>query len=179
MCEKKTKLLIVDDDDVYCSVLKDAFKQRGFDVQTAQDGESAQTLIQHEAVDLAVIDLRLGQTTGLSLIKQVKERNGSAKIVMLTGYASIATAVEAVKLGATQYLTKPVNVDEIIHAFEMDVADLTLQPAEQPMSVKRLEWEYMQKVLLACDGNISQAARQLGLHRRTLQRKLFKHPVKK
>ncbi len=179
MCEKKSKLLIVDDDDVYCSVLKDAFIERGFEVQTAQDRKAAEALIQHEPVDFAVIDLRLGQTTGLSLIKHVKEQNTSAKIVMLTGYASIATAVEAVKLGATQYLTKPVNVDEIMQAFEIDAADLTLQPAEQPMSIKRLEWEYMQKVLLECDGNISQAARRLGMHRRTLQRKLFKHPVKK
>ena len=97
---------------------------------------------------------------------------------MLTGYASIATAVEAIKLGATQYLTKPANADEILTAFSNPLADATISPVEKPLSVKRVEWEHMQKVLLECGGNISEAARRLNMHRRTLQRKLSKRPVR-
>lgn len=97
---------------------------------------------------------------------------------MLTGYASIATAVEAVKLGAIQYITKPANADEILAAFAQEKADSDVTPSDKPLSVKRVEWEHMQKILLDCDGNISEAARRLNMHRRTLQRKLAKRPVR-
>ncbi|MGB1702885.1 MAG: response regulator transcription factor, partial [Cycloclasticus sp.] len=111
-------------------------------------------------------------------IKHLKSKDEKTKVVMLTGYASIATAVEAVKLGAIQYITKPANADEILAAFEEKQADSDVMPSDKPLSVKRMEWEHMQKVLLECDGNISEAARRLNMHRRTLQRKLAKRPVR-
>lgn len=178
MSEHKIRLLIIDDDEVYCSVLADAFKTRGYDVAIACTEEQAIDAIEQFEPELAVVDLRLDQSSGLHLIKQLKAKDENTKIVMLTGYASIATAVEAVKLGATQYLTKPANADEILAALAQQRADSTVLPAEQPLSVRRLEWEHMQKILMECDGNISEAARRLNMHRRTLQRKLAKRPVR-
>lgn len=125
-----------------------------------------------------VVDLRLDQSSDLHLIKCIKNQDINTKVVMLTDYASIATAVEAVKLGAIQYLTKPANADEILAAFSMAAANLEVALSEQPLSVKRLEWEHLQKTLMECDGNVSEAARQLNMHRRTLQRKLSKRPVR-
>jgi len=178
MTEENKKLLIIDDDELYCSVLADAFSRRGFDVATANNESQAIDQIDEFEPELAIVDLRLEQSSGLHLIKRLKEKDENTQILMLTGYASIATAVEAVKLGATQYLTKPANADEILAAFAQTSADSNVAPAEEPLSVKRLEWEYMQKVLQECDGNISEAARRLKMHRRTLQRKLAKHPVR-
>jgi two-component system response regulator RegA len=174
----KVRLLIVDDDETYSDVLKGAFVQRGFEVEAAHDIEQATSLITSFQPEMAVVDLRLEQESGLHIIKQLKETDENTKVVMLTGYASIATAVEAVKLGAIQYITKPANVDEILTAFTQHDPNVELQPAEQPLSVKRIQWEHMQKVLLECDGNISQTARQLKMHRRTLQRMLAKRPVR-
>lgn len=178
MIEASTKLLIIDDDELYCSVLEDAFSRRGFDVATANNESQAIEQIEGFEPELAIVDLRLDQSSGLHLIKRLKEKDENTKILMLTGYASIATAVEAVKLGATQYLTKPANADEILAAFSQTSADSNVAPAEEPLSVKRLEWEHMQKVLQECGGNISEAARRLKMHRRTFQRKLAKHPVR-
>jgi two-component system response regulator RegA len=159
-------------------MLAEAFERRGLTVKTACNHEQAEILIESFKPDLAVIDLRLGQSSGLHLIKFLRAKNKHARIVMLTGFANIATAVEAVKLGATQYMTKPANADEILAAFEHSDTDLEALPANQPLSVKRLEWEHMHKVLQNCDGNVSEAARQLNMHRRTLQRKLSKKPVR-
>jgi len=178
MNDDAIKMLVVDDDEVYCSVLADAFKRRGYDVATANTEQQAIDKINQLEVELAVVDLRLGQGSGLQLIKLLKDKDQNTKIVMLTGYASIATAVEAVKLGATQYLTKPANADEILSALAQQGGDIGVSPAVQPLSVKRLEWEHMQKVLLECEGNVSEAARRLNMHRRTLQRKLAKRPVR-
>jgi len=178
MSDEEVRLLVIDDDEVYCSVLADAFRKRGYLVQTAYTEEQAVEQINEFKPKLAVVDLRLGQSSGLYLIKLLKEKDNNTKIVMLTGYASIATAVEAVKLGATQYLTKPANADEILAALAQENADIEIDAAAQPLSVKRLEWEHMQKVLLECEGNVSEAARRLNMHRRTLQRKLAKRPVR-
>ena len=174
----KVRLLIVDDDETYCDVLKGAFVQRGFEVKVAHQIEQATSLIASFQPEMAVVDLRLEQESGLHIIKQLKESDENTRVVMLTGYASIATAVEAVKLGAIQYITKPANVDEILTAFTQHDPNVELQPAEHPLSVKRIQWEHMQKVLLECDGNISETARQLNMHRRTLQRMLAKRPVR-
>ena len=111
--------------------------------------------------------------------EKLQQQNPSVRMLMLTGYASIATAVEAIKLGAIHYLTKPASVSDIIHALHQDSGNTAVDSPENPISVKRLEWEHLQKVLLQHDGNISAAARALSMHRRTLQRKLAKHPVKK
>ncbi|ORU93887.1 MAG: two-component system response regulator [Cycloclasticus sp. symbiont of Bathymodiolus heckerae] len=178
MTESKVRMLIIDDDEVYCDVLKSAFKKRGFDVKTASNEEQAVQQIGSFDPELAVVDLRLEQSSGLHLIKCLKDNDESTKVVMLTGYASIATAVEAVKLGAIQYITKPANADEILAAFSMDKANSEVALSEHPLSVKRLEWEYLQKTLMECSGNVSEAARQLNMHRRTLQRKLAKRPVR-
>lgn len=174
----KARMLIIDDDEIYCSVLSDAFKRRGFDVESACDEEQALALIDKFEPEFAVVDLRLEQSSGLHLIKRLKENDPNTKVIMLTGFASIATAVEAVKLGAIQYITKPAHADEILAAFSQEAPDTDVLPSDQPLSVKRLEWEYLQKVLMECDGNVSEAARRLNMHRRTLQRKLSKRPVR-
>ena len=171
-------MLIVDDDIAYCEALSGAMQNRGFATRVAQNSQQALACFDEFKADYAVIDLRLGQDSGLYLIKQLMAKNKQLKVVMLTGYASIATAVEAVKLGAIQYITKPANADEIVSAFLQAEGDPAVSIADQPLSVKRQEWEYVQKVLLEHNGNISEAARQLNMHRRTLQRKLAKRPVK-
>ncbi|MFT6218240.1 MAG: two-component system response regulator RegA [Cycloclasticus pugetii] len=172
------RMLIIDDDEVYCSVLCDAFTRRGFEVASAQTKEQAIHKAEVFKPHMAVVDLRLGYGSGLQLIRRLKDKDTAISIVMLTGYASIATAVEAVKLGAIQYITKPANADEILAAFAQEKADSDVAPSDKPLSVKRVEWEHMQKILLDCDGNISEAARRLNMHRRTLQRKLAKRPVR-
>tara|TARA_R110002074_G_scaffold57232_1_gene140834 strand:- start:13458 stop:13997 length:540 start_codon:yes stop_codon:yes gene_type:complete len=178
MKESQTRVLIIDDDKLFCSVLSDAFTSRGFNVVTACNEQQANELIDSFEPQLAIVDLRLEQSSGLHLIKRLKEKDNRVKIVMLTGYASIATAVEAVKLGAIQYLTKPANADDILAAFSQTTADSDVAPAAKPLSVKRVEWEHVQKVLLECDDNVSEAARRLNMHRRTLQRKLSKRPTR-
>ena len=153
-----------------------ALEKRGFEVYVAEDSETANILANKHRPQYAVVDLRLGQESGLALVEQLKAMDEHMRIVVLTGYASIATAVEAIKLGATHYLTKPTSTDDIVNALQREGGDVTVEPASNPVSVKRLEWEHLQKVLMECDGNISAAARALGMHRRTLQRKLSKKP---
>jgi two-component system response regulator RegA len=171
-------LLLVDDDAIYCQVLGDALKKRGYSVFTAHDLASALQLARSHEPEYAVVDLRIGMESGLELVKQLAELDENTRIVMLTGYASVATAVEAIKLGAVHYLAKPANADEVVAALQRTEGDATVTPAGSPLSVKRLEWEHLQKVLMEHDGNISAAARALKMHRRTLQRKLAKHPVR-
>jgi two-component system response regulator RegA len=131
---------------------------------------------QHNPPEYAVVDLKMGGASGLTLVRTLHELDPATRIVVLTGYASIATAVEAIKLGATQYLSKPANADEIVAAFGHMPSDaLPLNP--QPPSVGRLEWEHIQRVLQENQGNISATARALNMHRRTLQRKLGKRPA--
>ena len=171
-------LLLVDDDLTFCHVLGQALEKRGFEVYTATDLAGGLELAGDHNPEYAIIDLRIGHESGLELVKGLKAMDTDLRMIILTGYASIATAVEAIKLGATHYLTKPASADEIIHALERDAGDAEVPPAENPLSVKRLEWEHLQKVLMENDGNISAAARALGMHRRTLQRKLAKKPVR-
>lgn len=174
----QAQLLLVDDDQTYCLVLKSALEKRGFAVSVAYDVQSGLALAEQIEPEYAVIDLRIGYESGLELVQKLISLDSNTQIVMLTGFASIATAVEAIKLGATHYLTKPANADEILQALNKNSGDSSVAINENPLSVKRLEWEHLQKVLMEHDGNISAAARALNMHRRTLQRKLDKRPVK-
>ena len=171
-------LLLVDDDKVFCKVLKAALERRGFEVLVAHNLEKGLALAEQYLPEYAVIDLRIGHDSGLELVKKLISLDTNTACVMLTGFASIATAVEAIKLGAIHYLTKPTNADEIVNALNKNEGDSSVSISETPLSVKRLEWEHLQKVLMQYDGNISAAARALNMHRRTLQRKLDKRPVR-
>lgn len=174
----KPRLLLVDDDETYCKVLKTALEKRNYEVLVANDVKSGIALAEQYLPEYAVIDLRIGHESGLELVKKLISLDANTACVMLTGFASIATAVEAIKLGAVHYLTKPANADEILNALHKNEGDSTVSISENPLSVKRLEWEHLQKILMQYDGNISAAARALNMHRRTLQRKLDKRPVR-
>jgi two-component system response regulator RegA len=179
-------LLLVDDDATFCMVLGRALEKRGFAVTVAHSVEDALPIAQASPPEYAVVDMKLGDSqaagaaagpaSGLVLIRALHELDPATRIVVLTGYASIATAVEAIKLGATQYLAKPANADEVVAAFG-HVASDALPADARPPSVERLEWEHIQRVLQENNGNISATARALNMHRRTLQRKLAKTPV--
>ncbi|MDN5881705.1 MAG: response regulator transcription factor [Nitrosospira sp.] len=176
--DDRPTLLIVDDDTTFCDVLANAMAKRGFNVACAHTVEEALESVETCTPEYAVIDLRLPGTSGLTLVEKLKALDPGTRIVMLTGYASIATAVEAIKLGAMHYLAKPADVDEIMAAFERTSGDADVQISAHPLSVNRLEWEYIQRVLNENKGNVSVTARVLNMHRRTLQRKLTKNPVK-
>lgn len=169
-------LLLVDDDTTFCSVLSRALEKRGFAVTIANSVEAALPLAHASPPEYAVVDLKMEGASGLVLIQALHDLDAATRIVVLTGYASIATAVEAVKLGATQYLAKPANADEIVAAFG-HAASTALPLNSQPASVERLEWEHINRVLQEQQGNISATARLLNMHRRTLQRKLNKRPL--
>lgn len=175
-------LLVVDDDEVFRKRLARAFRQRGFQVSEAADWDEAMVAASEETPELAVVDLRLPQKTGLEVVRDLKRMDPSTNIVVLTGYGSIATALESLRLGATHYLTKPVDTDQILAAFHRGSGGGAIQtPADsfEAPSLARVEWEHIQRVLTECGGNISQAARVLGIHRRSLQRKLSKRPVRR
>ena len=169
-------LLLVDDDLTFCQVLAKALEARGYTVETAHDGKSALRLIYETTPEFAVVDLRLPDMSGLKLVERLKSVDEHTNILCLTGYGSIATAIEAIKLGATYYLTKPANAAQIVAAFGHKEPNTTIVTAEHLLSVDRLEWEHIQGVLTHHDGNISATSRALNMHRRTLQRKLQKHP---
>ncbi len=171
-------LLLVDDDITFCRVLAKALEKRGLNVFIATKVDTGMELATDHQPDFAVIDLRIGHESGLALVEMLHRQNPALRMLMLTGYASIATAVEAIKLGAVHYLSKPASVDDILRALQSTQGDSAVNPADNPISIKRLEWEHLQKVLLEHDGNISAAARALNMHRRTLQRKLAKRPVR-
>jgi two-component system response regulator RegA len=177
--EHHGNLLLIDDDKVLTRVLERALAARGFAVRSADSLEAcAQLLGQAYVPDFAVLDLNLDGASGLKAIESLKNANAECEIIILTGYASIATAVDAIKLGARQYLAKPVDVDAIVKALLQEQSpDLDSAP-EETLSVSRLEWEHIQRVLAECDGNVSATARALKMHRRTLQRKLGKRPAK-
>jgi two-component system response regulator RegA len=172
------RILIVDDDAVFAQTLALTMTRRGHAVLTAENIAAALTLAATQGFDAVVLDLRLGAESGLHLIEPLHARQPSARILLLTGYASIATAVAAIKLGAVQYLPKPAGVDEILAALGDSGASSEIEPPEEPLSVDRLEWEHIQKVLTQHEGNLSATARALKMHRRTLQRKLAKRPVR-
>ena len=170
-------MLLLEDDDQLRTRLAKAITARGFDVVQAGTAADAEALIAEDAPEFAVLDLRVPDGYGLDLIAQLKAADPNTRIVVLTGYGSIATAMDAVRRGATHYLTKPAEVDEILAAFDRDAVDgVTTADALKPMSLDRMEWEHINRVLVDCGGNVSEAARLLGLHRRSLQRKLAKYP---
>ena len=171
-------LLLVDDDVTFANVLASAFERRGYAVRIAHDVAGGIEAASDDPPEYAVVDLKMPGPTGLELVRALKELDEHTHIVVLTGYASIATAVEAIKLGAVHYLAKPADADEIVSAFARTEGDAGAPVENRPPSVARLEWEHIQKVLAECSGNISQTARRLGMHRRTLQRKLTKRPVR-
>ena len=169
-------LLIVDDDTTFCEILAKAMTKRGFNVSCAHTIDDALENAESTAPEFAIIDLKLSNESGLMLVEKLKAIDPGTRIVMLTGYASIATAVEAIKLGATHYLAKPVDADEIMKAFERTTGDSDVQISTNPLSVGRLEWEYIHRILAENNNNVSVTARILNMHRRTLQRKLAKKP---
>lgn len=171
-------LLLVDDDKTFCRVMARALAKRGFRVIQACDVDSAIMLAEADPPDYAVVDLKLPVHSGLELIKHLKELGRNTRIVMLTGFASIATAVGAIRLGATHYLAKPADADEIVAALHRECGNVDVPLMQLPISVGRLKWEHIQKVLAENENNISATARSLNMHRRTLQRKLAKHPVR-
>jgi two-component system, response regulator RegA len=170
-------ILIVDDDETLRSRLGRAFADRGLEVHTAGDYDEAVAQARAESTELALVDLKMPGRSGLELVKALKEIDPSTAIVVLTGYGSIATAVEAVRLGATNYLAKPADVDDILTAFARgDAASLPPEEGFVAPSLARAEWEHINRVLNDCEGNVSEAARRLKIHRRSLQRKLQKFP---
>ena len=171
--------LIIDDDATFNAVLVRTLERRGHQAQGATDPVAALAVAREIVPAHVVLDLNLNGSSGLALIPQLLAINADCRIVVLTGYASIATAVDAIKLGAVQYLAKPVEIEAILAAFETDDGpDLEMAAPDEPLSVDRLEWEHIQRVLNENDGNISATARALKMHRRTLQRKLSKRPVR-
>jgi two-component system response regulator RegA len=178
MSEGPTDFLIVDDDPTLAGMLERVLQRRGFSTESASDSAQALQLVNSQIFTKAIVDLKLGSDSGLQLIRELKRRQPDIAIVMLTGYSSISTAVEAVKLGAVNYLCKPAEADEILAAFGEPSSQIKAEPTYMPISVDRLEWEHIQKILQDNNGNISATARALGMHRRTLQRKLQKRPVK-
>lgn len=173
------QFLVVDDDPTFTRVLARSLTRRGFSVNVARNVEEALIQAREQIPALASVDLKMEGPSGLELIAGLRELNPDMKILILTGYASIATAVDAIKLGATNYLPKPADADQILAALNQGEADAGQEINADPMSVNRLEWEHIQKVLAEHEGNISATARALGMHRRTLQRKLQKRPVRR
>jgi two-component system response regulator RegA len=171
MADSRPSLLLVDDDAVYRERLAKAITTRGYDVRTAANAEQAAALAEADSPELAVLDLRMPGESGLELLRRLKAIDPTTRILMLTGYGSIATAMEAVRLGAVHYLTKPADVDDILAAFHRDSETTDAGVDVETPSLARVEWEHIQRVLNDCDGNLSEAARRLGMHRRSLQRK--------
>jgi two-component system, response regulator RegA len=176
--QDRPTLLLVDDDEAFRKVLARAMDRRGYAVTTAADVPEAIAIAQEQSPEYAVVDLKMPGDSGLVLIEKLIEIDPNTRIVMLTGYASIATAIEAIKLGATHYLAKPVDADQVVAALNKTEGDASLPISDSPLSVDRLEWEHIQRVLAEHEGNVSATARALKMHRRTLQRKLGKKPVK-
>jgi len=168
-------LLVVEDDDLLRERLVRAFRERGFVAQGAASVSEAARLAD-EAPEYAVVDLRIGEESGLEVLRTLLAKDPATRVVLLTGYGSIATAVEAIRLGAVHYLTKPADADQIIAALQRGAAPDESASAGEPLSLARAEWEHINAVLVSVSGNISEAARRLGLHRRSLQRKLSKYP---
>lgn len=177
--DSRPKLLVVDDDDAFRESMELEFGDRGYQVIGAPDHRTALGLAAVHRPQFAVVDLRLEGERGLEVLKDLVERLPGLRAVVLTGYSSIATAVEAMKLGAHHYLTKPADPDAIETAFSKTKGDPTVPVPDSPPSLARHEREYIEAVLAATGGNISEAARRLGLHRQSLQRKLRKYPPRR
>jgi two-component system response regulator RegA len=172
--ESERSLLIVDDDEPLCQRLARAMERRGFVVQTADSVAGGIRLAGERPPAFAVVDLRLGDGSGLEIVKVIRQTRPAARIVMLTGYGNIATAVAAVKAGAVDYLPKPVDADAVERAL-LALEGASPEPPEDPMSADRVRWEHIQRIFELCERNVSETARRLKMHRRTLQRILSKH----
>jgi two-component system response regulator RegA len=166
------QFLVVDDDVVFAGVLARAIERRGHRAAVANDADTALELQRSQGPSHVILDLKLGNASGLDVLDGLIERDPGVQVVLLTGYASIATAVDAIKRGAANYVAKPADASTILRAFG-DESEAALPPAE-PTPLRSVEWEHIQRVLAANDGNVARTARALGLHRRTLQRKLAK-----
>jgi two-component system response regulator RegA len=166
-------LLIVDDDAPFRIRLARALEKRGFDVVAVDNVATAIDVAQESAPAFAVVDLRLGDGNGLEVVKALRDARPDARIVMLTGYGNIATAVQAVKAGAVDYLSKPADADDVVRAL-LATGEAPPPPPENPMSADRVRWEHIQRVYELCNHNVSETARRLNMHRRTLQRILAK-----
>ncbi|MCB1438980.1 MAG: ActR/PrrA/RegA family redox response regulator transcription factor [Nitratireductor sp.] len=167
------RLLVVDDDRPFLNRLARAMETRGFEVDTAETRAEAMKLVKAAAPDFAVVDMRLGDGNGLDVIERIREVNPDCKAIILTGYGNIATAVTAVKMGAIDYLSKPADADDVFAALTRDAGERA-EPPENPMSADRVRWEHILRVYELCDRNVSETARRLNMHRRTLQRILAK-----
>jgi two-component system response regulator RegA len=172
------QLVIVEDDATFARTLARSFERRGYRVSVAGSMDELQSYLESETPEYAVVDLKLGPGSGLPCISVLHERNPAMKIVVLTGYASIGTAVESIKLGASHYLPKPANTDDIEAAFGKSEGNSETPIANQPSSIKTWEWERIHETLAETDFNVSETARRLGMHRRTLARKLEKRPLR-
>jgi two-component system response regulator RegA len=168
--------LLVDDDALFVRTLQRSLQKRGIEGVTAGDAESALAAARAQAFDFALVDLKIGKDSGLRLIEPLKAIRAETRVVMMTGYASVATAVEAIKAGAFDYLLKPVSVDAILRVITDDATAAAEEP-DAMLPLGRVEWEHIQQALRTTDGNVSAAARLLGVHRRSLQRKLAKRPA--
>lgn len=171
-------VLVVDDDEVFRVRLCRAFRQRDWEAVAAQDAEEGLKAARERSPDLVLVDLRMPGKGGLDVVQEMREMDSSMTIIVLTGYGSIPTAISAMKKGADHYLSKPADADQVLAAYEAlrsASSDGPKAPETVP-TLARVEWEHMQRVISDCDGNISQAARLLGIHRRSLQRKLSKYP---
>ena len=176
--EIERSLLIVEDDDGFARTLKRSFERRRYEAVVAASLEEVDEALKEKTFGYAVVDLKLGGASGLVCVEKLHAHDPEMLIVVLTGFASIATAVEAIKLGACHYLAKPSNTDDIEEAFRKAEGNAQIALPERSTSIKTLEWERIHQTLIETDFNISEAARRLGMHRRTLARKLEKRPVK-
>lgn len=177
--EEQPHILLVDDDETFTHVMARAMTRRGLRVTVAGSADEGLALARKDLPDYAVLDLKMDGDSGLVLLPKLLELDPDMQVVILTGYSSIATAVEAIKRGARNYLCKPADADDVLVALLSDRAEVENLVPENPISVDRLQWEYIQRVLGEHEGNISATARALGMHRRTLQRKLQKRPVRR
>jgi two-component system, response regulator RegA len=172
------RLLVVEDDAGFAATLARSFEHRGYAVRTAHSPAELEACLVDFDPNYATVDLRLDGASGLRCVQQLHAHNAQMRIVVLTGFASISTAVEAIKLGATNYLTKPADSDDIERAFAAIEGDAGAGLSERPTSIKTLEWEHLHRVLAETNFNVSESARRLGMHRRTLIRKLGKRHVR-
>jgi two-component system response regulator RegA len=170
-------LLLVDDDEPFLKRLARAMEKRGFEVETAETVAAGKAIAKARPPAFAVVDLRLEDGNGLDIVEVLRETRPDSRIVVLTGYGAIATAVAAVKIGATDYLSKPADANDITNAL-LAIGDALPPPPENPMSADRVRWEHIQRVYELCDRNVSETARRLNMHRRTLQRILAKRSPK-
>ncbi|ARS27537.1 hypothetical protein KC8_09560 [Sphingomonas sp. KC8] len=177
MMTAERQLLIVEDDEAFARTLRRSFERRGYRVVTAASHEALEDVLKTEKPGFAVVDLKLGTASGLVCVQTLHAHDPDMQIVVLTGFASIATAVEAIKLGASHYLAKPSNTDDIEAAFAKGRGDAAAPVTQRTTSIKTLEWERIHEMLAETDFNISETARRLGMHRRTLARKLGKRQI--